>query len=94
MRRSLFGVHSLDASNAYDPYADPDLGVTDRSRQKTDFDPAAERAKIAVIVVDAGRVGSGIDKFVNASLPYTLAVAPGDEDAQSTPARTARLLHA
>ena len=84
MRRSLFGTHSLDAANAYDPYADPELGVTDRSWKKTNFDPGSDRAKIAVIVVDAGRVGSGIDKFVNSSLPYTLAIAPGDDAAEST----------
>lgn len=89
MRRSLFGAHSLDAANTYDPYDDPDLGVTGRSRAKTDFDPANERAKIAVIVVDAGRVGSGIDTFVNSSLPFTLAVAPSDDDAESTVAAIA-----
>jgi polysaccharide deacetylase 2 family uncharacterized protein YibQ len=84
MRRSLFGAHSLDAANAYDPYADPELGVTDRSRNQTAFDPASERAKIAVIVIDAGRAGPGIDKFVNSSVPFTLAVAPSDDAALST----------
>jgi hypothetical protein len=83
MRRSLFGAHSLDAAGATDPYADPELAVTDR-RRSTAFDPRNDRAKIAVIVVDAGRAGPGLDPFVGSSLPFTLAVAPGDDDAQST----------
>jgi polysaccharide deacetylase 2 family uncharacterized protein YibQ len=83
MRRSLFGAHSLDAASAADPYGDPELGVTDRTRTAA-FDARSDRPKIAVIVVDAGRVGPGLDKFVNSNLPYTMAVAPGDDDAQST----------
>jgi len=82
LRRSLFGAHSLDAAGAFDPYGDPDLGVSDR-RRPAGFD-RDDRAKIAVIVVDAGRAGPGLGPFVNSSIPYTMAVAPGDDDAQST----------
>jgi len=84
VRRSLFGTHSLDAANAFDPYGDPDLAVTPRSRAKTSFDPHDDRAKIAIIVVDAGRAGSGLGPFVKSSLPFTMAIAPSDEDARST----------
>jgi polysaccharide deacetylase 2 family uncharacterized protein YibQ len=83
LRRSLYGAHSLDAAGPTDPYGDPELAVTERTRS-TGFDPQNDRAKIAVIVVDAGSVGPGLDKFVNSPLPYTMAVAPGDDDAQST----------
>jgi polysaccharide deacetylase 2 family uncharacterized protein YibQ len=83
VRRSLFGAHSLDAAGAADPYGDPELGVTER-RRSTVFDPRNDRAKIAVIVIDAGRAGPGLDPFVGSSLPFTMAVAPGDDDAQST----------
>jgi polysaccharide deacetylase 2 family uncharacterized protein YibQ len=83
LRRSLFGAHSLDAAGAFDPYSDPDLGVSERRRSPA-FDSADERAKIAVIVVDAGRAGPGLEPFVSSPLPFTLAVAPGDDDARST----------
>lgn len=83
LRRSLSGAHSLDAASAFDPYDDPDLGVTERKRPAA-FDQADGRAKIAVIVIDAGRAGPGLAPFVSSPLPYTLAVAPADDDAQST----------
>lgn len=83
LRRSLFGAHSLDAAVAFDPYGDPELGVTER-RRSTAFDPRDGRARIAVIVVDAGRAGAGLGPFINSPLPFTMAVAPGDDDARST----------
>jgi polysaccharide deacetylase 2 family uncharacterized protein YibQ len=83
-RRSLFGAHSLDAANAFDPYSDPDLGVAQHASTAPNFDPRNDRAKIAVIVVDAGSAGSGINPFVKSALPLAMAVAPGDDDARST----------
>jgi len=83
-RRSLFGPHSLDAAGPADPYADPELGVVDRSGSSASFDPHLERAKIVVIVVDAGRAGPGLDPFVHAPLPLVMVVAPSDDDAGST----------
>jgi hypothetical protein len=83
MRRSLFGDHSLDAAGAFDPYSDPDLGVTERSRAAAGYDPHIDRPKIAVIVIDAGSAGPGLDMFTHSPLPLTLAVAPGDDDAGS-----------
>ncbi len=87
LRRSLFGAHSLDAAGLFDPYSDPELGVTERSRP-AGFDPRNDRAKIAVIVVDAGGAG-GLDHFLNSPLSFALAVAPGDDDAASTVAAIA-----
>jgi hypothetical protein len=83
LRRSLAGAHSLDAAIAFDPYSDPDLGVSERKRPAS-FDQLDGHAKIAVIVIDAGRAGPGLRPFVKSPLPYTLAVAPSDDDAQST----------
>ena len=83
LRRSLFGAHSLDAAAPADPYGDPDLAVNDRTRSSA-FDPRTERAKIAVIVVDAGRAGPGLDPFISSPLPFTMAIAPTDDDAAST----------
>jgi len=83
LRRSLFGAHSLDAAGAFDPYGDPDLGVTDRARPATGYDAGTDRAKIAVVVVDAGGAGPSLDTFVNSPLPLTLAVSPADDDAAS-----------
>jgi hypothetical protein len=84
LRRSLFGAHSLDAAGAFDPYGDPEVGVTERPRSAAGFDPRSDRAKIAVIVVDAGSAGPGLDMFVGSPLPFAIAVAPGDDDAAST----------
>jgi polysaccharide deacetylase 2 family uncharacterized protein YibQ len=83
LRRSLFGPHSLDAAVAFDPYADPELGVTSRTRPDAGFDARTDRGKIAVIVVDAGSAG-GLDRFINSPLPLTLAVAPADDDASNS----------
>jgi polysaccharide deacetylase 2 family uncharacterized protein YibQ len=84
MRRSLYGAHSLDAGNGIDPYGDPSLGVTPRSAGSTNFDPHEDRAKIAVIVVDAGGADAGLNPFVKSPLPMTMVVAPGDNDAYAT----------
>jgi hypothetical protein len=84
IRRSLFGAHSLDAAGGTDPFGDPDVAVSERSATAGAFDSRNERAQIAVIVVDAGRAGPGLDPFVASPLPMTMAVAPGDDDAQST----------
>lgn len=84
IRRSLFGAHSLDAAGGTDPYDDPDVAVSARPGATASFDGRDARAKIAVIVIDAGRAGPGLDPFVNSPLPIAMAVAPGDDDAQST----------
>jgi hypothetical protein len=84
LHRSLLGAHSLDAAGGTDPYDDPNLGVASRPEGAPAFDGRSERAKIAVIVVDAGRAGPGLDPFVGSPLPFTLVVAPSDDDAQGT----------
>lgn len=84
IRRSLFGAHSLDAAGGADAYGDPDIGVSAPPATLPAFDSRDQRAKIAVIVIDAGRAGPGLDPFVNSPLPLAMAVAPADDDAQST----------
>jgi hypothetical protein len=83
-RRSLFGAHSLDAAGGTDPFSDPDVAVSERPGPASAFDAQDDRARIAVIVVDAGRAGPGLDPFTDSPLPLTMAVGPGDDDAQST----------
>jgi hypothetical protein len=89
IRRALFGAHSLDEAGAADPYGDPDIAVSTQPGTPPAFDAREDRAKIAVIVIDAGRAGPGIDPFVDSPLPFAMAVAPGDDDAQSTVATLA-----
>jgi len=82
--RQLVGAHSLDAAVAADPYGDPTLAVTDEQRPADGFDPRRDRAKIAVLVIDAGRAGGALGPFVASSLPVNYVVAPGDDDAHAT----------
>lgn len=84
--RALVGPHSLDAALASDPYGDPDLGVAEHPGPSASFDARHERAKIAVIVIDAGRAGLGLKPFLDSPLPLTFAVAPSDDDADATAA--------
>jgi len=83
LTRQLVGDHSLDAAVAADPYGDPTLAVTDHQRPGG-FDPRRDRAKIAVVVIDAGRAGNALTPFVSSPLPINFVVAPSDEDAQAT----------
>jgi hypothetical protein len=89
LHRSLVGAHSLDAAAGTDPYDDPNLGVSERPGPAPSFDGRAERARIAVIVIDAGRAGPGLDPFVDSPLPFAFAVAPSDDDAAGTVATIA-----
>jgi hypothetical protein len=82
--RELVGAHSLDAASGADPYGDPDVAVADDARAATGFDPRRDRARIAVIVVDAGRAGGALAPFVSSSLPVTFVVDPTDDEAAST----------
>ena len=84
LRRSLFGSHSLDAAGGADPYGDPEIAVAERPVASPHFDDGEDRAKIAVIVVDAGRAGPGLEPFAGSPLPLAMAVAPGDDDAHAT----------
>jgi polysaccharide deacetylase 2 family uncharacterized protein YibQ len=88
--RSLVGPHSLDAAMLDDPYGDPERGVAAHPAERKNFDPRTERARVAVIVIDAGRAGPALATFVSSPLPLTLAVAPGDDDAQATCAAIAQ----
>ena len=89
--RTLSGAHSLDGADDVDPYADPTLGVTEHPWPAQSFDPRAARAKIAIVVADASRVGRELDAFTASTLPLTLVVTPADDGAAhvATTARTA-----
>jgi hypothetical protein len=89
LQRSLFGPHSLDAAGGADPYGDPEIAVAERPGKSPSFDDGEDRAKIAVIVVDAGRAGPGLEPFVGSSLPLAMVVAPGDDEAHATVASLA-----
>jgi polysaccharide deacetylase 2 family uncharacterized protein YibQ len=82
--RQLVGVHSLDAGAPLDPYGDPSLAVSGDRRPADGFDPRRDRAKIAVLVIDAGRAGQALAPFVSSPLPVNLVVAPGDDEARAT----------
>jgi len=82
--RQLVGSHSLDAGAAPDPYGDPSLAVANDTRPQTGFDPRRDRAKIAVLVIDAGRAGAALTPFVSSSLPVNFVVAPADDQARAT----------
>jgi polysaccharide deacetylase 2 family uncharacterized protein YibQ len=82
--RQLVGEHSLDAAVAADPYGDPSLAVADYTRSAHGFDPRRDRAKIAVLVIDAGRAGAAITPFVASPLAVNFVVAPTDDDARAT----------
>lgn len=84
LARELSGAHSLDAADDVDPYADPTLGVAEHPWPVATFDSRAERAKIAVVVADASRVGRELDAFAASRLPLALVVDPSDDDAAQT----------
>ena len=84
LTRQLSGAHSLDGADDVDPYADPTLGVTEHPWPSASFDPRADRARIAVVVADASRVGRELNAFAASRLPLALAVAPADDDASHT----------
>ena len=82
--RALVGAHSLDAAAAADPYGDPSLAVADYTRPRNGFDPRRDRAKIAVLVIDAGRAGGALAPFMSSPLAVNFVVAPNDDGARVT----------
>ncbi len=82
--RQLIGVHSLDAAVDVDRYGDPSVAVADYPRPRATFDDERGRAKIAVLIIDAGRAGSALSQFVASTVPLTFVVAPGDDGARAT----------
>ena len=79
--RVLTGAHSLDAADEVDPYGDPTLGVAPHPWPPNAFDARTERAKIAILVVDGSRAGPELTAFTRSRLPFTVVVAPADDDA-------------
>jgi len=83
--RDLHGVHSLDEAedprDAYDEAEDA-VAVRPRGWAPATFDPHRQRARVALVVVDAGLAGTAADAFVTSPIPFTLVVpADTDEDA-------------
>lgn len=87
LTRSLVGVHSLEASeDDVDRYGDPDNGVAARPEGwlPGSYDARHDRARIAIVVVDASRSGRALAAFLATPLPLTVVVAPNDPDAENT----------
>ena len=81
--RQLIGAHSFDASeDDRDDFDRADDAVTRRPRgwAPLHFDPLRERARIALVVVDAGIAGESANAFIESDIPFALVVpAVGDD---------------
>jgi len=83
--RDLHGVHSLDeADDPRDAYDEAEDAVAARPDgwAPAAFDPRRERARVALVVVDAGSAGTPADAFVTSPIPFTLVV-PADTEADA-----------
>lgn len=80
--RQLIGLHSLDGDDDVDAYADPTLGVAAHDWPQQPFDALRQRAKLAIVVVDASRAGSDLDAFAASPLAFTFVVSPQDGEAE------------
>jgi hypothetical protein len=75
--RDLRGLHSLDeAAHSRDPYDEADAAVAERPAgwASEPFDGWRSRARVALVVVDAGRAGTPASAFVASPIPFTLVV--------------------
>jgi len=90
--RELHGVHSLDEADdprdAYDEAEDAVAARPDGWAPAT-FDPRRDRARVALVVVDAGIAGTPADAFVASPIPFTLVVPADEKDGAMQAARTA-----
>jgi polysaccharide deacetylase 2 family uncharacterized protein YibQ len=90
--RELHGAHSLDeADDPRDDYDEAEDAVVARPAgwAPAAFDPRRERARVALVVVDAGTAGTPADAFVSSPIPFTLVVPAGEQDAAVQTARAA-----
>jgi hypothetical protein len=82
--RELHGAHSLDvADDPRDAYDEAEDAVATRPAgwAPATFDPRRERARVALVVVDAGIAGTPADAFVTSPIPFTLVVPAHETDA-------------
>jgi hypothetical protein len=81
--RELHGAHSLDvADDPRDEYDEAEDAVALRPAgwAPAAFDPRRDRARVALVVVDAGTAGTPADAFVTSPIPFTLVVPAGEKD--------------
>jgi polysaccharide deacetylase 2 family uncharacterized protein YibQ len=79
--RALFGAHSLDgAAEPRDAYDRAEDAVAQRPSgwAPTHIDLTHERARVALVVIDAGIAGTPAHAFFDSPLPFTLVI-PGDD---------------
>jgi polysaccharide deacetylase 2 family uncharacterized protein YibQ len=92
LARMLRGARSLEAAE-YDPdrYGDPDNAVAMRPRgwAPRAFDARRERARVAVLLVDADRSASALGAFVAEPYPMAVVIAPVTPSAALRVAREA-----
>jgi polysaccharide deacetylase 2 family uncharacterized protein YibQ len=90
--RELHGAHSLDENDdprdAYDEAEDA-VAARPAGWAPGAFDPQRERARVALVVVDAGTAGTPADAFVTSPIPFTLVVPASEGDGAMQAARTA-----
>jgi hypothetical protein len=81
--RELSGAHSLDAADeprdAYDRAEDA-VAVRPEGWAPDHFDARMARAKIALVVLDAGTAGTPAHEFVTSPIPFTLVIPAGGDD--------------
>jgi hypothetical protein len=90
--RELHGAHSLDeAGDPRDEYDEAEDAVAARPDgwAPPTFDPQRERARVALVVVDAGIAGAPAEAFLNSPVPFTLVVPASERNPAVQAARAA-----
>jgi hypothetical protein len=83
--RALFGTHSLDgAADVRDAYDTAEDAVAARPDgwAPAHFDAVHERARVALVVIDAGVVGTPARAFFDSPIPFTLVIPADDAGAR------------
>jgi len=90
--RQLHGVNSLEeADDPRDAYDEAEAAVVDRPDgwAPAHFDSLHQRARVALVVVDAGMAGTPAQAFTTSPIPFTLVVPGGDDNGIMQAALTA-----
>lgn len=96
LARALSGAHSLDAAeddrDRYDAARDP-VAHRPRGWAPHGFDAQRERARVAIVVIDAGIAGMPAHAFLTSPIPFTLVVPAGADDGGIAPSAPANGKH-